>query len=58
MFCLLSIATEPESEVTPEEEEEECQYDPRQQGKQTPIDQVYKNPFLSHSHLCMFRMLP
>ena len=36
MLCVLSIAIEPEPEVTPEEEEE-CQYDPRQQGKQNPL---------------------
>ena len=32
--------------------------EPRQQGKQTPIDHVYKIPFPSQSRLCMFRRSP
>ena len=56
LYCLLSIDVEPESEILPEAED--SQFDPSQQGKQPLIDHVDKNPFPSHSRLCMFRMLP
>src|SRR4051812_24782776 len=49
--CLVCYRIEVEPEVIPEAED--CQYDPRQQGKQTPIDHVDKNPFLSHSCICI-----
>ena len=54
--CLLSVEVAPKPEVIPEAED--CQYDPCQQGKQTLIDHVDKNPVPSHSRLCMFRMSP
>src|SRR3954467_11925016 len=37
---------------------EDPETEPRQQGKQTPIDHVDKIPIPSQSHLCMFRRSP
>ena len=45
------IEVEPESEITPSIED--TVYDPRQQGKQTPIDHVDKIPLHSQSRLCI-----
>ena len=45
------IEVEPEPEITPATED--TQYDPRQQGKQTPIDHVDKIPLPSQSRLCI-----
>src|ERR1041385_8413633 len=42
---------EPEQEVTPFVEDPEPE--PRQQGKQPPIDHVYKIPIPSQSRLCI-----
>ena len=56
LYCLSSIDVEPESEIPPEAED--TQFDPYQQGKQPLIDHVDKNPFPSHSRLCMIRSSP
>ena len=45
--CCLSIEVEPEPEAAPFVEDPETE--PRQQGKQPPIDHVDKNPFPSLS---------
>ena len=45
--CCLSIEVEPEQEAAPFIEEPDTE--PRQQGKQHPIDHVDKNPVPSHS---------
>ena len=49
--CCLSIEVEPEPEITPFVED--TVFEPRQQGKQTPIDHVDKIPLPSQSHLCI-----
>ena len=51
MIVMLLIEVEPEPEITPSIED--TPYDPRQQGKQTPIDHVDKIPLPSPSHLCI-----
>ena len=51
MIVMLLIEVEREPEATPFIED--TVYDPRQEGKQTPIDHVDKNPFPSQSRLCM-----
>ena len=56
MIVMLLIEVEPEPEITPFIEDPVTK--PRQQGKQTPIDHVYKIPIPSQSRLCMFRRSP
>ena len=49
MIVMLLIEVEPESETTPFVEDPDIE--PRQQGKQTPIDHVDKIPLPSHVSL-------
>ena len=50
LFALFArIEVEPEYEITPSVED--TLYDPRQQGKQSPIDHIDKIPLPSQSHL-------
>ena len=49
MIVMLLIEVEPEPEITPFVEDPEPE--PRQQGKQTPIDHVDKIPLPSHVSL-------
>ena len=52
LFALFArIEVELEPEITPSIED--TVYDPRQQGKQTPIDHVDKIPLPSQSRLCI-----
>ena len=51
MIFMLLIEVEPEPEATPFIEDTVCE--PRQQGKQTPIDHVDKIPLHSQSLLCI-----
>ena len=56
MIVMLLIEVEPEPEITPFFEDPVIE--PRQQGKQTPIDHVDKILIPSQSRLCMFRRSP
>ena len=57
LFVLFArIDVQLESEATPFVEDPDIE--PRQQGKQTPFDHVYKIPIPSQSRLCMFRRSP
>ena len=56
MIVMLLIEVKPEPEITPFVEDPEPE--PRQQGKQTPIDHVDKIPLPSQSRLRMFRRSP
>src|SRR3954464_12803103 len=54
LFVLFArIDVQLESEATPFVEDTVTVTEPRQQGKQPPIDHVDKNPFPSQSRLCM-----
>src|ERR1041385_4878603 len=56
LFIVCRVDVEPEQEAAPFVEDPEPE--PRQQGKQTPTDHVYKIPIPSQSRLCMFRRSP
>ena len=56
MFVVCRIEVEPEPESTPFIEDPDTE--PRQQGKQPPIDHVDKIPLPSQYRLCMIRRSP
>ena len=56
LFVDCRVEVEPEQEAAPFVEDPEPE--PHQQGKQTPIDHVYKIPIPSQSRLCIFRRSP
>ena len=51
LFVVCRVEVEPEQEAAPFVEDPELE--PRQQGKQTPIDHVDKMPLPSQSCLCI-----
>ena len=53
MIVMLLIEVGPDPEATPFVEDTVTVTEPRQQGKQTPIDHVDKIPLPSQSRLCM-----
>ena len=53
MIVMLLIEVEPEPETTPFVEDTVTVTEPRQQGKQPPIDHVDKIPIPSQSRLCI-----
>ena len=55
-FVVCRVEVEPEQEAAPFVEDPEPE--PRQQGKQTPIDHVDKILIPTQSRLCMFRRSP